>query len=113
MHHPRREGGGGEGGAGGLPCPKSSPSPCGRSDAIEAAALAAALAESALESESEEHKTGPWECTPSHLYGFNGLCDPDFGSGDDLDNSTTARGRERLSWRVRVSRSSLSYFVCF
>jgi hypothetical protein len=48
----------------------------GRSDAIKAAALGrAALAESALESESEEHKAGPWEFTPSHLCDFDGLCD--------------------------------------
>jgi hypothetical protein len=55
---------------------------------MEAAALAAALAESALESESEEHKAGPWEFTPSHLYGFYGLYlyDPDLGSDDDFDN---------------------------
>jgi hypothetical protein len=58
----------------------------GRSDAIEAAALAAALAESALESESEEHKAGPWEFTPSHLYDLDDLCDPDRGSDDDLEN---------------------------
>jgi hypothetical protein len=50
----------------------------GRSGApIEAAALAAALAESALESESED-KAGPWgQFTPSHLYDFDGLYDPD------------------------------------
>jgi hypothetical protein len=48
--------------------------------------LAAALAESALESESEEHKAGPWEYTPSHLCDFDSLCDPDFGSDDDFDN---------------------------
>jgi hypothetical protein len=63
----------------------------GRSDAIEAAALAAALAESALESESEEHKAGLWgQFTPSHLYGFDGLCDPHCvthcGSYDDFGN---------------------------
>ena len=43
------------------------------SDAIEAAALAAALAESALESESED-KAGPWGHTPSHLGDFGGRC---------------------------------------
>jgi hypothetical protein len=48
--------------------------------------LATALAESALESESEEHKAGPWEFTPPRLYGFYGLCDPDPGSDDGLDN---------------------------
>jgi hypothetical protein len=48
--------------------------------------LAAALAESALESESEEHKAGPWEFTPSHLYDFDGLYNPDCGSDDDLDD---------------------------
>jgi hypothetical protein len=53
----------------------------------KAVALAAALAESALGSESEEHKAGPWEYTPSHLYGFDGLyADPDSGSDDDFDN---------------------------
>jgi hypothetical protein len=57
-----------------------------RSDAIEAAAFAAALAESALESECEEHKTGPWEYTPSHLNDFDDLHDPYFGSDDDFDN---------------------------
>jgi hypothetical protein len=57
-----------------------------RSDAIEAAASAAALAESALESESEEHKARPWEFTPSHLYNFDGLYDPDSGSDDDFGN---------------------------
>jgi hypothetical protein len=58
----------------------------GRSDAIEAAALAAALAESALESESED-KAGPWgQFTPSHLCDFEHLYDPDCGSDDDLDN---------------------------
>jgi hypothetical protein len=36
--------------------------------------------------ESEEHKAGPWEFTPSHLYDFDDLCDRDFGSDDDLDN---------------------------
>jgi hypothetical protein len=46
-------------------------------------AMAAALAESALESRCEEHKPGPWECTPSH---FDGLYDPGFGSDDDFDN---------------------------
>jgi hypothetical protein len=39
------------------------------SDAIEAAALAAALAENALESERKEHTVGPFEHTPQHLYG--------------------------------------------
>jgi hypothetical protein len=60
----------------------------GRSDAIEAAALAAALvAESALESGSVAHKAGPWgPFTPSHLYDFDGLYDPDCGSDDDFDN---------------------------
>jgi hypothetical protein len=48
--------------------------------------LAATLAESALESESEEHKAGPWDFTPSHLHGFGGLYDPDFDSDDDFDN---------------------------
>jgi hypothetical protein len=48
--------------------------------------LAAALAESALESESED-KAGPWgQFTPSHLYGFDNLYDPDCGSDDDFDN---------------------------
>jgi hypothetical protein len=55
-------------------------------DAIEAAALAAALAESALESESEEHKAVPWEYTPSHLCNCDGLYDPDLGSDNDFDN---------------------------
>jgi hypothetical protein len=48
--------------------------------------VAAALAESAVESKCEEHKAGPWECTPSNLYDFDGLYDPDFGSDDDFDN---------------------------
>jgi hypothetical protein len=62
----------------------------GRSDAIEAAALAAALAESALGSESEEHKAGPWEFTPSHLDGLDDICDPDApGSEEDFNTSTT------------------------
>jgi hypothetical protein len=43
------------------------------------------FAESALESESEEHQAGPWEFTPSHLDDFDGLYDPDFGSDDDFD----------------------------
>jgi hypothetical protein len=38
------------------------------SDAIEAAALAAALAESALESERKERTVGSVEHTPQHLY---------------------------------------------
>jgi hypothetical protein len=39
------------------------------------------------ESECEQHKAGPRECTPSHLYDFNDLYDPDaFGSDDDFDN---------------------------
>jgi hypothetical protein len=50
------------------------------------AALAAALAESALESESED-KAGPWgQFTPPHLHDFDGLYDPDCGSDDDFDN---------------------------
>jgi hypothetical protein len=54
---------------------------------IEAAALAAALAESALESESEEHKVGLWgKFTLSHLYDFDDLYDPHCGSDDDFDN---------------------------
>jgi hypothetical protein len=59
----------------------------GRSGApIEAAALAAALAESGLESESED-KAGPWgQFTPSHLYDFDDLYDPDWGSDDDFNN---------------------------
>jgi hypothetical protein len=53
---------------------------------IEAAALAAALAESALESESED-KAGPrGQFTPSHLYDFDGLYDQDCGSDDHFDN---------------------------
>jgi hypothetical protein len=48
--------------------------------------LAAALAESALESESED-KAGPWgQFTPSHLYDFDGLYDPDRGLDDDFNN---------------------------
>jgi hypothetical protein len=51
--------------------------------------LAAALAESALESKSED-KAGPWgQFTPSHLYDFDGLSfvyDPDCGSGGDFDD---------------------------
>jgi hypothetical protein len=42
-------------------------------------ALAAVLAESALEFEREEHMAGPWEHTPAHLYDFD---DPNFGSDD-------------------------------
>jgi hypothetical protein len=46
--------------------------------------LAAALAESALESESKD-KAGPWgQFTPSRLYDFDGLYDPDCGSDDDF-----------------------------
>jgi hypothetical protein len=48
--------------------------------------LAAAPAKSAHGSKGEEHKAGPWERTPSHLYGFGSLCDPDFGSDDGFDN---------------------------
>jgi hypothetical protein len=48
--------------------------------------LAAALAESALESESKD-KAGPWgQFTPSHLYDLHGLYDPDRGSDDDFNN---------------------------
>jgi hypothetical protein len=46
------------------------------SDAIEAAALAAALAEKALESERKERTVGSFEHTPQHLYDVD---DPCFG----------------------------------
>jgi hypothetical protein len=46
------------------------------SDAIEAAALAAALAEKALESERKERTVGYFEHTPQHLYDVD---DPCFG----------------------------------
>jgi hypothetical protein len=58
-----------------------------RSDAIEAAALAAALAESALEVRergTQGGAVGVHSIVP--LYGFDDLCDPDFGSDDDFDN---------------------------
>jgi hypothetical protein len=44
---------------------------------MEAAGLAASLAENALESERKEHTVGPFEYTPQHLYDVN---DPCFGS---------------------------------
>jgi hypothetical protein len=43
---------------------------------IEAAALASALAESALESERKEHTVGLFEHNPQRLYGVD---DPCFG----------------------------------
>jgi hypothetical protein len=57
----------------GLSAVSTAPPPFG---AIEAAALAAALAENALESERKERTVGPFEHTPQHLYGVD---DPCFG----------------------------------
>jgi hypothetical protein len=51
----------------------------GYSDAIEAAALATALAESALDLEREEQTAGARDHTPASLCDFD---DPDFGVGD-------------------------------
>jgi hypothetical protein len=47
--------------------------------------LAAALAESALESGCEKRKASTLY-TPSHLYDLDALYDPDFGSDDDFVN---------------------------
>ena len=57
----------------GLSAVSTAPPPSG---AIEAAALAAALAENALESERKERTVGPFEHTPQHLYDVD---DPCFG----------------------------------
>ena len=54
------------------------------SDAIEAAALAAALAENALESERKERTVGPFEHTPQHLYDVD---DPCFGFAEASESS--------------------------
>jgi hypothetical protein len=48
-------------------------------DAIEAAALASALAEGALEFERDEHTAGPWKHALQHLCDFS---DSGFGPVD-------------------------------
>jgi hypothetical protein len=75
------------------PATRGAPSHEPRSDAIEAAALAAALAESALECECKEQKAGLWEYTPSHLDSFDDLYDPDFGSDEPAWPTDPACGR--------------------
>ena len=65
----------------GLSAVSTAPPPSG---AIEAAALAAALAENALESERKERTVGPFEHTPQHLYDVD---DPCFGFAEASESS--------------------------
>jgi hypothetical protein len=51
---------------------------------LEAAALAAALAENALESERKERTAGPFEHIPQHLYDVD---DPCFGFAESSESS--------------------------
>jgi hypothetical protein len=64
------------------------------------------FAESALETECEEHKAGPWEHTPWYLDDLDDLHGPDLGSGDDWLGSGEARALANDSISSRSSQSS-------
>jgi hypothetical protein len=75
------------------------------SDAIEAAALAAALAENALEFERKERTVGSFEHTPQHLYDVDDRCflallsqaGPALVAATGATATTTAAGRQLLA----------------